>query len=92
MVTRLARAPIGVPLFLAAACLGFVGEAIGGRVVYGIALVAIVVLAARDWSRLRASDRSPTDIADRLAMHMALFAFILAMPGLEILLGLLHRP
>ena len=86
-----ARTPIGVPLFLAAACLGFVGEAIGGRVVYGIALVAIVVLAARDWSRLRASDRPLTDVADRLAMHMVLFAFILAMPGLEMLLSLLHR-
>jgi hypothetical protein len=84
------RTPIGVPLFLAAACVGFIGEAIGGRVVYGIALAAIAGFAAWDWSRLRASDRPPTDIADRLAMDMALFALILALPGLEVIAGLLR--
>ena len=85
------RTPIGVPLFLAAACVGFIGEAIGGRVVYGIALVAIAVIAAWDWARLRASDRTPAEIADRLGLDLVVFAMFLAMPGLEMIVGLLHR-
>jgi hypothetical protein len=77
--------PISIPLIFAVACVGFVGQAIGGRVVYGIAFVAIAVIAAWEWASLRESDRPPADIADRLGLHLAAFALILALPGLDMI-------
>jgi hypothetical protein len=75
--------PIGIALFLVVAEVGFLGEAYGGRVVYGLALAGVVVLTAWDWWRLRRSEQTPRAVADRLAMDVVVFALVLALPGLE---------
>jgi hypothetical protein len=79
--------PLGIGLFFVVSAVGFLGEVWGGRVVYGLGLLSMAGFTARDWWRLRRSEDTPQAVADRLAMDVLIFVFMLALPGLEIIVG-----
>jgi hypothetical protein len=75
--------PILLTAVLALAAVGLVGEVVTGHVVFGLAFGLVVVLAAVDYWRLRASTESPKSVADRLVAYVAVLAIGAASHGLD---------
>jgi hypothetical protein len=58
----------------------------GGGIISALAIAAMIGLAAWDWARLRKSDRTPAEVADRLGLDLFALSVILV---LEMIAGLL---
>jgi hypothetical protein len=75
-VSREVAGSVLLTIALAIALLGFVVEAVEGRVVIGTLSAAIVVGAGADYYRFRARPESPANVVRRLVFYVAILALM----------------